>query len=118
MADVDKRHSKIRKTISRKIQTDDFESLDVYVSVEEWVEWDTDEERAAETKRITGKLLDDFTDSFNRTVSALGVNRLIGTGTTRDGRKGKVTEKLSEEKKPADKKDVSDGNDDDWDILD
>jgi hypothetical protein len=97
--DEDKKyHSKIRKTISRKIQTDNFESVDVYVSSEEWIEWDTDKERVSKTSKQTQVLLDDFKDAFNRTVSALGADRLIGTGETRDGRVAKVKETLEEEK--------------------
>ena len=130
MSEEEKKHSKIRKTISRKIQTDNFESVDVYVSIEEWVEWETEKERAKKTSRITQMLIDDFSDSFNRTVSALNVDRLIGKAITRDGREAKVKEKLTEEniieeeenqssekiEKPKEAEKTLE-EDDDWDLL-
>ncbi len=77
----------IKKAISRKIRTADFESLDVSIEVEEQIVWETEEERVAATIKISERLLDDFTTTYNDVVKKVGVKRCIGVVTTNSGKK-------------------------------
>ena len=69
----------IKKTITRKIRTADFEQLDIGIEVEEQIVWETEEERTEATKKLTGKLMDDFIETYNEVVNKVGVDRCIGT---------------------------------------
>lgn len=82
----------IKKAISRKIRTADFESLDVSVEVEEQIVWETEEERAAVTAKISERLLDDFTTTYNDVVKKVGVKRCIGVVTVKNGKKKEAKE--------------------------
>lgn len=88
----------IKKVISRKIKTADFESLDVNVEVEEQIVWETEEERAAATAKLSERLLDDFTTTYNDVVNKISVKRCIGVVVSSNGKKsnGKKKEEPKE----------------------
>ena len=75
----------IKKIIRRKIRTADFESLDIDLEVEEQIVWETEEERATATAKLTERLLDDFTKSYNEAVTRVGVNRCIAVVKSKGG---------------------------------
>ena len=67
------RKSHIRKTITRKLSTAKFESLDLTVEFEEEVEWNTIQERQEKSDKITKLLLNDFKQTRNAVLDALGL---------------------------------------------
>ncbi len=73
----------VKKTIRRKIQTAKFEALDIELEVEEQIIWDTEEERIAATAKLSKRLLDDFTKTYNEVVERTGVDRCIGVVTVK-----------------------------------
>lgn len=74
--------TRIKKGVVRKIKTADFEQLDIIVEIEEDIEYQNDAERLAATKKVSERLLEDFTATYNEIVQRLGVNRCIGTVNT------------------------------------
>ena len=84
----------IKKMISRKIKPADFESLDVSVELEEQIVWDTDEERTAATAKLSERLLNDFTATYNDVCNKIGVKRCVAVVTTKGGTKPKSNDSL------------------------
>ena len=68
----------IKKGVVRKIKTADFEQLDVFVEVEEQIVWETEDDRKEATRKITERLKEDITDTYNNIVEKFGVDRCIG----------------------------------------
>jgi len=66
-----KRKSVIRKKIGRKIQTKQYESLEVYVDIEETIEWADGKERATKTKAVNKVLIDDYKDTLKQILEEL-----------------------------------------------
>lgn len=77
----------IKKVILRKIRTAQFEQLDISVELEEQIVWETEEERIEATAKISKRLLDDFTTTYNDVVDTIGVDRCIGVVATNSGKK-------------------------------
>lgn len=75
--------SVIKKIIKRKIKTAQFESLDIELEVEEQIVWETEEERKAATAKLTQRLLDDFTESYNEACTRIGVDRCVAVVSTK-----------------------------------
>lgn len=69
--------SKIKKSISRKISTAQFESLDIHLEIEENVEWDTPEERMEKTENYTKLLIVDFMKTLDKVATTLGVDKKV-----------------------------------------
>jgi len=67
----EKRRSIIRKKIGRKIQTKQYESLEVYVDIEETIEWADGKERAKKTKAVNKVLIDDYKDTLIQVLEEL-----------------------------------------------
>ncbi len=78
----------VKKVIRRKIQTAKFEALDIELEVEEQIIWDTEEERIAATAKLSKRLLDDFTKTYNEVVERIGVDRCIGVVNAKGGKSG------------------------------
>ena len=77
---MEKKHtSLIRKKIGRKIQTKKFESLEVYVDIEEQIGWDTISERNEKTKKVTQVLLKDFKTTMVDVIKELKLHRNTAT---------------------------------------
>jgi hypothetical protein len=76
----------IKKTISRKISTANFESLDISLEVEEQIVWETEEDRIAATAKLSEKLMDDFVATYNEAVTKIGVDRCIAVVTVTGGK--------------------------------
>lgn len=74
--------TKITKGIVRKIQTKQFENVDISVSVEEEIEWENDKQRQEKIDLLTKKLLDDFKSTYNEVCNTLEVDRCIGVIST------------------------------------
>lgn len=88
--------TKVIKGITRKIQTKQFENVDITVQIEEEIEWQDEAQRAEEMKKTTTRLMEDFTDTYNDVCNTLDVDRLIGAVNT-DSKK--VADKKSGTKK-------------------
>jgi len=71
--------TRVKQAIIRKIKTDNFESLDVIVEIEEEIEWQSEEERSSEMKKVSGRLQADFVATYDEVARRLGVDRCIGT---------------------------------------
>ncbi len=69
--------TKIKKGIVRGIQTKKFEQVTITLDIEEEIEWNTEEERSQETKKVSDRLIDDFKKTYNEVVGVLGVDRCI-----------------------------------------
>ena len=67
----------IKKSISRKISTAPYETLDVHVEVEEEVEWEKMDERMKKTDAISKILLIDFVKTLNQVADELNLNKKI-----------------------------------------
>lgn len=66
------RRSLINRAIKRTIQTAQFESLVIEVSIEEEIEWSTLSERQKKIDNWTTLLLQDFKQSADRIIADLG----------------------------------------------
>ena len=69
----------IKKSITRKICTAPYETLDVHVEIVEEVEWDKMDERMKKTDAISKILLIDFTKTLNQVADELNVNKKIAS---------------------------------------
>lgn len=67
----------IKKSITRKICTAPYETLDVHVEIEEEVEWDKMDERMKKTDAISKILLIDFAKTLNQVTEELKVDKKI-----------------------------------------
>jgi len=94
--DENVKKSIIKKAIHRKINTADYESLDINVEIEEEIEWKTIEERMKKTEKISQILLQDWTSTYNEVVKKIGVNKLIGTVKCKENKSPKTTETQNE----------------------
>lgn len=70
-----KRKSIIRKKIGRKIQTKQYESLEVYVDIEEEIEWENLKERSEKTKSVTLILQKDFKETMLTVLDQLKLSQ-------------------------------------------
>jgi hypothetical protein len=77
--EIKMRTSKIKKSISRKISTAQYESIDIVVEIEEVVEWETTEERMRKTDTVSKILIVDFMKTLEKTMSDLKLNKKIST---------------------------------------
>ena len=87
----------IKKEIIRKIRTADFEQLDVILGIEEEIEWENDEERKEKTKKLTGLLIEDFRETYNRVNEELKTNRCISSVNTNIEKKNSSNNTKKEE---------------------
>lgn len=69
----------IKKSISRKICTAPYETLDVHVEIVEEVEWDKMDERMKKTDAISKILLIDFVKTLNQVTEELNLNKKIAS---------------------------------------
>jgi hypothetical protein len=67
----------IKKSITRKICTAPYETLDVHVEIEEEVEWEKMDERMKKTDAISKILLIDFAKTLNQVTDELKVDKKI-----------------------------------------
>jgi len=83
------RKSKIVKTISRKINTAKYETLQVNVSYEEEIEWSNIAERAKKSEAITTLLLKDYGKTLLTVQKGLGLieNNTISENAIEESRK-------------------------------
>jgi len=95
---VEKRKSVIRKKIGRKIQTKQFESLEVYVDIEEEIEWGDIKERDKKTKAINKILINDYKDTLKTILKELKLEKNKATVTSdSDKPSDELIEKVKEE---------------------
>jgi hypothetical protein len=69
----------IKKSISRKLQTAKFESVDIFVEIEEEIDWETIEERMDKTKKISSILVLDFASTLDKVMEELKANKHMAT---------------------------------------
>jgi len=69
----------IKKSITRKICTAPYETLDVHVEIVEEVEWEKMDERMKKADAISKILLIDFTKTLNQVAEEIGVNKKIAS---------------------------------------
>lgn len=73
----------IKKSISRKICTAPYETLDVHVEIVEEVEWDKMDERMKKTDAISKILLIDFAKTLNQISEELKVDKKVAQSTSK-----------------------------------
>lgn len=82
----------IKKSITRKICTAPYETLDVHIEIEEEVEWDKMDERMKKTDAISKILLLDFTKTLNQVANELGVNKKVAQISNKNAPKTQVSQ--------------------------
>jgi hypothetical protein len=82
----------IKKSITRKICTAPYETLDVHIEIEEEVEWDKMDERMKKTDAISKILLLDFTKTLNQVANELGVNKKVAQISNKNAQKTQVSQ--------------------------
>jgi putative lipoic acid-binding regulatory protein len=65
--------SKIKKIITRKISTGQYENIDITVEANEDIEWETIEERIKKTDNITRVLIMDFESTKAKVLEQFGI---------------------------------------------
>jgi hypothetical protein len=90
----------IKKSITRKISTAPFESLDVHVELEETIEWEDMAERMKKTDSISKILLIDFTKTLNQVADELNLDKKIAQVS---GKNNPQNAKVSDDKKTINK---------------
>ena len=73
----------IKKRISRKIQTQTYENLEIHCEFEEEVEWDTIAERREKSQKISNLLMLDFKQTMKTALEELELHRKNATVTTK-----------------------------------
>jgi len=93
-----KRKSRIRKKIGRKIQTKEYESLDVSVEIEEEIEWENLEERHEKTNGVSRILIKDYKNTMTQVLKDLQLSQNKATVTSdSDKASDELVGKLQEE---------------------
>lgn len=69
----------IKKSITRKISTAPYETLDVHIEIEEEVTWEKMDERMKKTDAVSKILLIDFVKTLNQVTDELKVNKKVAT---------------------------------------
>ena len=82
----------IKKSITRKISTAPYETLDVHVEIQEEVEWDKMDERMKKTDAISKILLIDFAKTLNQVAEELGVNKKVAQISNKNAQNPKVSQ--------------------------
>ena len=67
----EKRKTKVRKEITRNVQTKAFESLKITVNVEEEIEWETLEEKEKKHDKVTDMVIKDFNQTYEKVMKEL-----------------------------------------------
>jgi len=67
----------VKKSISRKIRTADFESIDIFVEMQEEIEWSDVKEKMDKTKNVSNTLVLDFMSTLEKTMAELKLNKQI-----------------------------------------
>ena len=84
--------SVIKKSITRKISTAPYETLDVHVEIQEEVEWEKMEERMKKTDAISKILIIDFVKTLNQVSEELNLNKKIAqVSSKKNDRNAKVS---------------------------
>jgi hypothetical protein len=73
------RKSIIKKAIARKLATAQFESVDIFLEIQEEVEWSSAEERMKKTDKITKVLLIDFQNTMIKVAEELNIDPKLAT---------------------------------------
>jgi len=79
---ADKRKSIIKKKIGRKIQTREYESLDINVEIEEEIEWSDLKERQKKTNGISKILIKDYKETMAQVLEDLKLSQVKATVTS------------------------------------
>jgi len=74
-----KKKSIIKKSITRKLSTAQYETLDIHVEVEEEVEWETMEERMKKSENISKILVIDFVSTLTKSLEQMNLSKKLAT---------------------------------------
>lgn len=98
---MSKNTTKVRKGVSRKIQTQQFESLEIVTAYEDVIHWETMEERDDKLDKLSQLALIDFNKTFDTVCDDLGVKPKSGSVTmkTEDGSIKRATIETANDKK-------------------
>lgn len=69
-----KKRTTATKRIGRKIQTKQFESLDISIECTDEIEWETLEERNKKLDQLTKLAINDFDETFGQVCKAVDVS--------------------------------------------
>jgi len=69
----------IKKSITRKLSTAQYETLDIHVEVEEEVEWETVEERMRKSDNISKILVIDFVSTLTKSLEQMNLSKKLAT---------------------------------------
>ena len=79
--------SVIRKSISRKLSTAQYETLDITVEIEEEIEWNSVEERTEKTNNVTKVLILDFKNTVAQSLKHMKLKKKLASVTGSPDRK-------------------------------
>jgi hypothetical protein len=71
----------VRKSISRKLSTAQYETLDVTVEIEEEIEWNNVEERTEKTNNVTKVLILDFKNTIAQSLKHMKLSKKLASVT-------------------------------------
>jgi len=108
----------VKKAIFRKLNTAQFENVDVHVEVEEEIEWNTDKEKLEKTEKISKALLIDFNRTLIQTLEQLNLRKKIASVNGGVASSSLPENSLVKKSKKKGKSPPVDDDDDDYDVLD
>ena len=76
-----KKKSIIRKSITRKLSTAQYETLDLTVEATEEIEWETVEEMMQKTTNISSVVMIDFQNTLAKTLQLMKLDKKLATVT-------------------------------------
>lgn len=114
---MSKKKATITRSINRKINTAQYESIDIHVGRTEEIEWETEEERKQQIDDITDSLVLELLSIIEKTANGLGVNKKLAT--KRNNLNPKNIKKSDENvKDSSDNKSINNSTDNDYDDFD
>lgn len=82
----------IKKSITRKICTAPYETLDVHIEIVEEVEWEKMDDRMKKTDAISKILLIDFVKTLNQVSEELNINKKVAQISNKNAQKPQVSQ--------------------------
>ena len=82
----------IKKSITRKICTAPYETLDVHIEIVEEVEWEKMDDRMKKTDAISKILLIDFVKTLNQVSEELNINKKVAQISNKNAPKPQVSQ--------------------------
>ena len=88
-----KQKSKIKKSITRKLSTAQYETIDVSVEIEEEIEWGNITERMEKSENITEVLIIDFKNTLVQSLKQMKLGKKLAsiTGSSKSRSKSNLS---------------------------